>query len=197
MKCEKCGNDHDGAFGSGRFCSRRCACSKVFSKEAIDKKSKAAKQYLKDHPEARKNLTGGQKVSGQELSAIHIARFAKRTFDECGWDSKRKRIIAEQDNKCLSCGLSEWLGNPIVLEVDHINGDNTDDSRTNLRALCPNCHASTTTWKGRNKTSFKTVSDEEFKALLLSEPNIRQAILKAGMNPNSATHYVRAKKLLS
>ncbi|MER7934995.1 MULTISPECIES: HNH endonuclease signature motif containing protein [unclassified Streptomyces] len=49
--------------------------------------------------------------------------------------------------ECAECGVgSEWQGRPMTLEIDHINGDWQDDRRGNLRLLCPNCHATTSTW---------------------------------------------------
>lgn len=52
---------------------------------------------------------------------------------------------------CESCGLIEWLGRPVPIEVDHVNGKNTDHRLENLRLLCPNCHALTPTWRGRKR----------------------------------------------
>ena len=49
--------------------------------------------------------------------------------------------------ECAECKVGpEWLGKPMTLEIDHINGDWSDDRRENLRLLCPNCHAITATW---------------------------------------------------
>jgi hypothetical protein len=51
---------------------------------------------------------------------------------------------------CSECGqLPEWNGKPLVLQVDHINGDPTDNRPENLRFLCPNCHTQTDTFAGR------------------------------------------------
>lgn len=56
------------------------------------------------------------------------------------------------ENKCLFCGLEEeWNGQPITLQIDHINGNNKDNRIENLRILCPNCHTQTDTFAGRNR----------------------------------------------
>lgn len=53
---------------------------------------------------------------------------------------------------CSECGLhSEWNGKPIRLQVDHIDGQYWNNTRSNLRFICPNCHTQTGTWGYRNK----------------------------------------------
>jgi hypothetical protein len=52
---------------------------------------------------------------------------------------------------CCYCNLAEWLGNPIPLELDHIDGDRNNNNLNNLRLLCPNCHALTPNYRGKNK----------------------------------------------
>lgn len=54
--------------------------------------------------------------------------------------------------KCQNCGCTgEWQNGTISLELDHIDGDNTNNELSNLRYLCPNCHALTSTYRGKNK----------------------------------------------
>jgi len=53
-------------------------------------------------------------------------------------------------SRCRDCGLEEWRGNRIPLELHHINGDGKDNRLENLTLLCPNCHSQTDSWGGRN-----------------------------------------------
>ena len=53
--------------------------------------------------------------------------------------------------ECAFCGnKGEWMGKEMALELDHINGIPNDHRLENLRFLCPNCHATTDTYCGRN-----------------------------------------------
>jgi len=58
----------------------------------------------------------------------------------------------EQNNECAICHRpSTWEEKPLVLILDHIDGDSTNNSRSNLRLICPNCNSQTDTFSGRNK----------------------------------------------
>ncbi len=68
----------------------------------------------------------------------------------------KKRLIKAGliEDKCVKCNtLPEWLGEPITLELDHINGDRFDNRLENLRVLCPNCHSQTRNFRGRKNKS--------------------------------------------
>ncbi|MFJ6939439.1 HNH endonuclease signature motif containing protein [Streptomyces sp. NPDC101132] len=54
--------------------------------------------------------------------------------------------------RCRMCGTAPtWRGRPLPLEVDHIDGDWRNNRPENLRLLCPNCHSTTDTYRGRSK----------------------------------------------
>jgi transcriptional regulator with XRE-family HTH domain len=57
-----------------------------------------------------------------------------------------------KENVCERCGLREWLGEPIGMQLHHINGNGRDNRLENIQFLCPNCHAKTVNWGGRNVT---------------------------------------------
>ena len=63
----------------------------------------------------------------------------------------KKYLKHEVGEICSECGINEWHGENLPLEIDHIDGDAGNNLPQNLRLICPNCHSITPTWKGRNK----------------------------------------------
>jgi hypothetical protein len=64
----------------------------------------------------------------------------------------QQRLLREGvfEARCASCALTEWLGRPIPLELHHVDGDRENNRLENLSLLCPNCHAATDTYRGKN-----------------------------------------------
>ena len=69
--------------------------------------------------------------------------------------SYAERYILQRQNEC--CEMCKqpfiWYSKPLPMIMDHIDGDSTNNHPDNLRLLCPNCEATTPTWKGRNRGS--------------------------------------------
>ena len=65
----------------------------------------------------------------------------------------KNRLLKEglKENKCEICNITEWLGNPLNMQLDHVDGNSHNHSLSNLRMICPNCHAQTDTYCGKNK----------------------------------------------
>ncbi|MFG3285770.1 HNH endonuclease signature motif containing protein [Streptomyces sp. NPDC048111] len=65
---------------------------------------------------------------------------------------KRAMASTGVGEQCAMCGTEPvWRGRPLPLEVDHIDGDWRNNQIGNLRLLCPNCHATTDSYRGRAK----------------------------------------------
>ena len=62
-----------------------------------------------------------------------------------------KRLIEEgvKESKCEKCGNTVWNGEPIPLQLHHIDGNRTNNTLDNLQVLCPNCHAQTENFFGK------------------------------------------------
>lgn len=102
------------------------------------------------------------------------------------------------ENKCSSCDLpNQWQGKELVLELDHINGDSSDNRIENIRILCPNCHSQTSTFRGKNirNKQKKNVSDEELLHALKNCTTISKALRSVGLS--CGKNYDRCYHLLA
>ena len=64
----------------------------------------------------------------------------------------RHYLYKEQDNCCAICHIDRiWNGKDIVFISDHIDGNSSNNNRSNLRMICPNCDSQLPTFKARNK----------------------------------------------
>lgn len=120
-----------------RFCSISCANKAQKKKEPRECKRCKALYARSEHPKWCKDC--------REPHAS-LVEFDKLTNN----GTRRKRLIKENGHRCSMCLNSEWLGKPIPLEADHIDGDHSNTRKENFRLLCPNCHAFTPTYKGKN-----------------------------------------------
>lgn len=200
MKCELCGTEHDGKYGSGRFCSSKCARS-FSSKESraeINKKVSAklkGKKFSLTQEKVQDRTKKFQETWKQKHLAI-VNNLQEIDFDELPVRLKRKKILLEQNSKCSECGIDEfWNGKPLKFDLDHISGDRSDNSRANLRCLCPNCHSQTDTYKTLNFSGTKKISDEKFCQVLLNSESIYKALLTLKLNPHGG-NYKRARRLI-
>ena len=187
--CPKCNTQHE---KPGIFCSRSCANSRTWTPEI----NAARSSKLSGKPSTR--VLSDKDKWRESIKQAWLDKYNATSFDDLGSENRRRRVFEEQNYCCNKCGISEWQGFKISLELEHKDGDTTNNSRENLEGLCPNCHSITDTWRGRNKPArngVNEVTDEFLLQCLTETDNIRQGLLKAGLAAKG-NNYVRAKKLL-
>ncbi len=204
MLCEYgCGKTAEYQLKNGKFCcsKRPAGCDtlkKINSeggKRAYDtgKRLSAKERYatLPEETKQRMNWSKGKSLTPNEEIFVENSLYANEFV--------KQRIVKDEllEYKCNKCGIDSWQGESIVLDLDHINGNNKDNRLSNLRYLCPNCHSQTETYKGRNKnTGKRKISDEELLTAYKKYSNIRQSLLSVGLAAKGG-NYERLKKLIA
>ena len=81
-----------------------------------------------------------------------------------GMPRLKNYLIDRRGYACEVCGISEWRGQPAPIELDHKDGNPLNNELNNLRLICPNCHAQTKTYKGKNKGNGRYVRKTRYAA---------------------------------
>jgi len=100
------------------------------------------------------------KNTKKQLSEILVEN---STYDNS--NNLRKRLINEGLKKCAceNCGLTVWQGKQIPLQLHHVNGNRFDNRIENLQILCPNCHALTDNYCGKNIYNKNIMQTPQYK----------------------------------
>ncbi len=106
----------------------------------------------------------------------------------------KPHLIKERGHKCERCGLEEWLEEPIPLEIDHIDGDRTNNEKENLKLLCCNCHGLTPTWRGRNNEKKEVIQRYCSKCNIEISISSKSGKCRACFNKTRDYSNVRRKK---
>lgn len=97
--------------------------------------------------------TVSKHLSRLGLDITHFIRHSKYNPADVTTAGKRKQLrdylLRTQGHVCFECKRTEWGGQPIPLEMDHIDGNNFNNVVENVRMLCRNCHALTPTFGNR------------------------------------------------
>lgn len=98
---------------------------------------------------------GKHKVAQVRDEILRTGQFPASNEGETNRRVVRSFLEAEYGHACMMCGRTEWNGQPIMLIVDHIDGNSKNHSINNFRLICPNCDSTTDTYKykhGRRST---------------------------------------------
>lgn len=198
--CPKCFSIHN---KNGKYCSRKCSNSRIFSNKSKEKTSQSLKKYYNENID-QKNIVKNRLISFHESiikqkKEKSLERILTLDFNLLSWQDKRRRIIHEQINKCNCCSIDSWNQLPITLEIDHRDGDNSNNTRENLEGLCPNCHSQTKTWRGRNKTRKIILIPENIELIKNTYAKcktISKTLKELGLAPKG-DNYANLKRLLS
>lgn len=124
--------------------------SKAYMSEQLNCKQDTLNRYLKL---MNIEYAGNQSGKGQPKvrPKLTLAEYLEQS-ENIQTNKIRKKILEEgiKAHKCENCGLETWLGNPIPLEVHHKDGNKNHNELSNYELLCPNCHALTDSYRGKN-----------------------------------------------
>ena len=169
MKCQNCDNEI-GKWGK-KFCSRSCSAevNNQARKQASTRMNRNCENcgsiyYFSPHEASRRKYCSYECSAAGRSSVIWepIKQLIIENKDLpgaiCTQSFYLKKFLIEIHGPvCMECkwGKRNEFTNTIPIELDHIDGDSSNNILSNVRLLCPNCHSLTATYKGANKKAEK------------------------------------------
>lgn len=123
---------------------------KVWIAKMLNCKQETLNNYLKKmgiEYAGQQNKKGQQKGPNKYVTAKEYA--ASDTYIRSAVLKDKLLKEGYKEKKCECCGLTEWLGQPIIFELHHKDGNHYNNDFDNLELLCPNCHSQTEYFRGR------------------------------------------------
>lgn len=137
MKCIACLKETE----NKKYCSR--SCSVTMNNRQTPKRKRIPKICIR--------CTADFFSSKTWSTRRRYCPACEKTFEEHDSRWQKKELLKERGNTCEGlCKLSDWYGQKIPLQLDHIDGDTSNKKKENLRLLCGNCHMLTPTYAGKN-----------------------------------------------
>ena len=185
---------------------------KKFTKEQLEQMVQESRSYRELAGKIGYSPDGGSGIRATKEMLTHY-KFNTEHFTGQGWNKDNfdysrfqkgkvikiavaiDAIAALRGRKCEICGLETWNDQPIPLEVHHIDGDHLNNVLDNLKLTCPNCHALTENYRGKNIKKEQQIPEEQFVEALKTSPNIRQALIKLGLTA-AGGNYATANELI-
>ena len=162
-KCLECNKDIEYEKRKNKFCNHSCAA--CHNNKGIRRNGSEPGYCLNN--------------CGEKLLSNKKTYCSSKCFHEYKWNLKKEEIrknpnehhsssikkflLEERGHKCEICKNIKWMKKDIPLEMDHIDGNHQNNSFENIRLICPNCHAQTPTYKGKNKGSGRHFRKERYK----------------------------------
>lgn len=125
--------------------------SKAFIARELQCKQETLNRYLQSWGIEYSGNQSGKGTNKSNNKNMPLLQYLAESKD-IQTNKLRRKLLEEgyKEYKCECCQNTEWMGKPIPLEVHHKDGNRNNNTLENFELLCPNCHAFTDSYRGKN-----------------------------------------------